>query len=306
MGNLYQEEENWAKLVAFKQMLKKGMSDDAAWKAAESATFNYAQVTPFIRQIRTAIWGVPFITFPLKATPIAIEVAAKHPARVSFFGKLKAGIENLSDQKETEEERALEPKYIRDGFFVKLPIKDEHGRSAYFDLTYVIPFGDLMSGQLFERQISRKTGLAEPIGATVLSKNPVFNLLKEMAANQDFSGNKIVQESDPVEKQIADFFRHLSKTYLPPWLGDQLPGGYKEDGTRALTGFQKAATTEEDPNQSRTIFEEALKNLGQKVLPLDAEVQQNINEWNKRKALQTLLLENGVVSEFSNVYQPKE
>src|SRR3990167_6618436 len=100
IGDFYDKEEQLSKLIAFKELIKKGMKDDEAWKLAETATFNYSQVTPFVRQLRTAIWGVPFITFPLKATPIAIETALKHPKRISVIGKIKNTIENASDIKE--------------------------------------------------------------------------------------------------------------------------------------------------------------------------------------------------------------
>jgi len=303
MGNIYQEEENLAKLVAFKEMVKRGLKDDEAWKAAESATFNYAQVTPFIRQVRTALWGVPFITFPLKALPIAAETAVKHTNRVSFFGKFKKSIESLSDTKETEKERATEPAYIRDGFFVKLPIKDAQGRSAYFDLTYIIPFGDLMSGQIFERQIKRETQLKEGIPLAIASKNPAANLIKELMNNQDFFGRKVVLESDPVWKQISDITSHVTKTMAPPWLADQFPGGYDNKGVRAKTGFVNSLDASAI-NQKRNLAEELLKNVGFKVLPIDAEVQSNINEFNRKKALRSLLLEQGIVTEFSKVYQP--
>ena len=131
LGEVYQSEENMAKLTAFIHQRKKGIGVKEAWLAAESATFNYAQVTPFIRKMRTSLWGVPFITFPLKATPIAAEAILKHPGRVSVFGKIKNDIKNASNIKETEEERAAEPSWIKDGFYFKLPKKDPLGRSAY-------------------------------------------------------------------------------------------------------------------------------------------------------------------------------
>jgi len=36
-------------------------------------------------------------------------------------------------------------------FYIKLPMKDKQGRSAYFDLTYILPFGDLLAGNFFEK-----------------------------------------------------------------------------------------------------------------------------------------------------------
>jgi len=304
MGNIYQQEENFAKLIAFKQFVKKGIKDGEAWKMAESATFNYAQVTPFVRKLRSALWGVPFVTFPLKATPVAIEAALTKTPRVSFFGKFRNGVENLSDIKETEEERKNLPTYIRDGFFVKLPVKDKNGRSAYFDLTYIIPFGDLLSGQLFERSISRKTGLKESLPVSVASKNPALNLIKELMTNQTFSGQRIVRPTDSLSKQIADMTNHINKTMAPPWMADQFPGGYKEDGSRVSTGIKKSLESSPE-NQKRTLMQEVARNIGLKVQPIDVDIQESINDWNTKKGLQSLLKDKGGFKDFSSIYKPK-
>ena len=304
-SSLYQGEENYAKLSAFIFNRNKGLGIEDAWKAAESATFNYAQVTPFIRKLRESLFGFPFITFSLKSAPVVAETALKAPKRISVFGKIKTAIENASDIKETERERASEPAYIQDGFYIKLPIKDKNGNSAYFDLTYIIPFGDLMSGNLFERQTNRDTGLPESIPSAILSKSPAFNLVKELSKNQDFYGDKIWKDSDNSEKQLGDLMRHLTKTYLPPLVADQIPGGYKSDGTKRKKGIVGALTPEQENEQKRTLMEEMLRNIGAKVQPIDVDIQETYQEWNKKKALESLLREKGIMREFSTSYIPK-
>ena len=106
-------------MAAFIHHRKKGIGIEKAWKAAESATFNYAQVTPFIRRVRESLFGFPFITFAYKAAPVAVETALKHPRRISVIGKTKNAIESMSDLKELERERATEAPWIRDGFYIK-------------------------------------------------------------------------------------------------------------------------------------------------------------------------------------------
>lgn len=306
LGDLYQGEENVAKLAAYIHHRKKGIGIEEAWKAAESATFNYAQVTPFVRKLRTSIWGMPFITFGLKAAPIAVETALKHPRRVSVIGKIKNSIEDLSDIKETQRERATEAPWIKDGFYIKLPIKDKEGRSAYFDLTYIIPFGDLVSGQFTERQISRETGLVESLPVAAMSKFPTFNFIKEIARNQDFSGRRIWRDSDSMEKQTSDLMRHLTKTYMPPLISDQIPGGYNSKGERVPSGFIKAATGDKKGTQQRNLMQEMLKVVGLKIQPIDVDVQESMNEWNRKKGLRTLLKDRNAVKDFSSTYIPKK
>jgi hypothetical protein len=305
LGNIYQEEENFAKLSAFIFNRKKGIGKEEAWKMAESATFNYAQVTPFIRKLRTSLFGFPFITFTTKATPLAVETALKAPSRISVFGKIKQAIEEQSDLKETARERASEPGYIKDGFYIKLPIKDKQGRSAYFDLTYIIPFGDLVSGNFFDRQTKRETGTKESLPEALLSKSPFFQLVKEIGRNEDFYGDKIWQDSDSTEKQLGDLMRHLTKTYMPPLVADQIPGGYNTKGERRIKGISGALGASSE-NQQRNLMQEMLRNVGAKIQPIDVDIQETYAEWNKQKALETLLRERGIGAEFSKFFVPKK
>jgi hypothetical protein len=271
-----------------------------------SATFDYAQVTPFIRKLRTSLFGFPFITFTYKATPVAAETALKAPQRISAFGKIKQAIENQTDLKETAAERASEPSWVREGFYIKLPMKDKHGRSAYFDLTYIIPFGDLVSGDFIERQVGRETGVKEGLPQWLMRKSPALNVLRELGSNQDFYGNKIWKDSDSSEKQLGDLFRHLLKTYSPPLIADQIPGGYitkgKYKGQRRPTTLERTQMAGEG-TQYRTLMQEMLRNVGLKVQPIDSQVQDYYMESEKKKALQTLLGEKGVLSKFDIYYQ---
>lgn len=306
MADAYQKEEEFAKLAQYIfQRSTKGLPPEEAWKVAERATFNYAQVTPFIRRMREAIWGLPFITFTYKVTPQVLKTVGTSPTRISNIGKIKQAIENQTDQKELAAERASEPDWIRDGFYVKLPVKDKYGRSAYLDLTYILPFGDLVSGNYLERGIDRGTGLQETEARAILRKSPLLNLVSEFASNQDFYGNKIVKPSDSAEIQMGDILRHITKTYLPPLASDLVPGGYRADGTRRPISAsrvlkQEAAggITEEGGAQVRTLFQEMMKNVGLKTTPVDLIVQQNFSEKEKIKAIQNLLKDRGIISGF--------
>ena len=52
-------------------------------------------------------------------------------------------------------------------------------------------------------------------------------------------------------------------------------------------------------------MEEMLRNVGAKIQPIDVDIQETYQEWNKQKALETLLREKGVGKEFSKFYIPK-
>ena len=214
----------------------------------------------------------------------------------------------MSGLKELERERASEPEWVKDGFYVKLPVKDQHGRSAYLDLSYILPFGDLVSGQFFERGIKRETGLEEGVVESQVKKLPFINLITELAKNQDFYGNKVFKESDSVEKQLGDIFRHMMKTYLPPMVSDLIPGGYRKYGERrpsTVGRLLEKPSIEEGGLQGRTFMQELLKQVGLKISPVDIATQERFMETEKKKALQTLLGEEGITSEFKRTFIPK-
>ena len=85
LGNIYQKEEEFAKMAQYIFQRKKGLDPDGAWKIAERATFNYAQVTPFIRRLRESIFGYPFITFTYKVTPQIAKTLVAKPTKLSNF-----------------------------------------------------------------------------------------------------------------------------------------------------------------------------------------------------------------------------
>ena len=305
LGDMYQAEENQAKLSAYIfQRSVRNLDPEAAWKAAESATFNYAQVTPFVRKLRESLFGFPFITFTVKSTPVVLETIAKNPNRVSVIQKIKQGIENLSDIEETDRERANEPSWVKDGFYIKLPIKDKEGRSAYFDLTYILPFGDLVAGNFFETGQNMQTGLPESQVSSAMKKSPFIQTVTAIGKNQDFYGNKIWKNSDTSSKQLGDLMNYITKTYAPPLVSDQLPGGYNEKGERQNKGIINSLGASAE-NQKRNLMEELLRNVGAKIQPIDADIQETYTEYNKKKALQNLLKENGILNELNINYIPK-
>lgn len=310
IADMYQKEEEFAKMAQYIYQRGRGLNPEQAYEIAERATFNYAQVTPFIRKVRESVFGMPFVTFTYKVTPQVARTVATKPTKISNIGKIKTAIENQSDLKELTAERANEPSWMRNGFFIKLPMKDSKGRSAYLDLTYILPFGDLLSGQFLQRGVSRETGLPESIPEAMLSKSPLLGTIKELAKNQDFFGNRIWKESDTTEKQLGDIMRHLTKTYMPPLVADQIPGGYRADGKRRPSQIQKVLQKEKGSDfartQDRTLAQEMLKQVGLKIQPFDLETQARYKDREMKDALTTLLKESGQIAEFTRPFIPKE
>lgn len=304
LGDIYQGEENWAKLSAYiYNRTAKKLNPEDAWKAAESATFNYAQVTPFVRKLRESLFGFPFITFTAKVTPLALETAVKNPGRISIIQKIKQGIESQAGIEQTDKERANEPSWVKNGFYIKLPGEDKQGRSKYFDLTYIIPFGDLLSGGFFGGGTDMEKGTPKNPIINIAEKSPMIQVISSLAKNKDFYGNEIYRNSDTPEKQASDIMFFLAKNYIPPTIADQIPSGYK-DGVKQTRGIKGALEASRE-NQKRNLSQELIRNLGIKIQPIDADIQETYTEWNRKKALETLLRDNGIMDKFDINFIPK-
>ena len=306
IGDWYQAEETHAKMVAFIKHIDDGFSPEEAMKAAHSATFNYAQVTPFIRKVRQSLFGVPFITFAMKAAPVSIETMAKHPGRVSVFGKIKNASYNAAGVSEEEVQKEMEnaPPWIKDGFYTRL-WDDEQGRAMYFDWTYIIPFGAIIDGSLIRQDMEQETGLPESPAVKIASNLPAVQLIGEIFRNETFSGKKIWRESDDDATKMKDLTRHIIRMFSPPPAKNFIGEGYdKRTGEPVESSFAKAGTATQD-NIRRNVYQEMAKNFGFKVQPLEADVTDAYREWNTKTGLQTLLQEQAGLQMFNIPYIPK-
>lgn len=292
LTNTYGHIDNVAKVAAYKHLRKKGVSEEDALKQAYAATYNYSEVTPFVHQMRRAIWGVPFITFSLKSAPLVARTLANSPHRISVFGKARNALYEAAGV-EGEQELEAQPEWMRDeSFMLRLPWKDDAGRAMYFDLTYIVPFGSLITGQ----------AIKEP-----LSNNPVLQTVASLSRNETFTGEKIFRESDDTDQVLADIMVFIGKNFVPP-LADEnlLSAGYDKDGERVYRGVTGSIMNrmegKELRHNERNMYQQAAKVLGASVQPFEIETQQALMDWRRQTELKKMLDEKGILSQFSKYY----
>lgn len=293
--NSYGHTDNIAKVAAYKYGISKGLKKEDAYAQAMAATFNYSEITPFVHQMRRAIWGVPFITFALKATPLVASTIVNNPGRISVFGKIRNDLFKAAGVEGEQEAEAL-PDYMRDDQFVmRLPWKDELGRSMYFDMSYIIPVGALADGTFFK----------DP-----LSMNPITQLIRELSTNETFGGKQIFKESDDRDKIIMDVAMHIGKLYLPPPITDGMPEGYNSDGERARPklGWRDLAgiNTQDLGTGERTYYQRMARLVGVGAIPYELNSKESALAYKQKENLTQLLQENGIVKTFNVPYLPKD
>lgn len=291
--NAYGYSDNIAKIAAYKHGRKLGLSKSDALKRAYEATYNYSEVTPFVHSMRRAIWGVPFVTFSLKSIPLVARTLAENPHRISVFGKARNDLFKAAGIEGEQEQEAL-PDYMRDDqFLMRLPWKDGNGRSMYFDMSYILPFGAILDGGY----------LKDPIGT-----NPVLQLTKELSNNKTFGGTKIFRESDDIDTVLMDISLHIGKTMLPPSVAEQFSKGYSDNGERVPGNLSKFAGTDTQdlgPNE-RSFYQESARLLGANVSPYDLKSKERQLAYKQKENLTKLLVENDIMKEFRSPYLPKD
>lgn len=295
MMNSYGHTDNIAKVAAYKYGLSKGLTKEDAYKQAMSATFNYSEVTPFVHQMRRAIWGVPFITFSLKAVPLVAETLYKSPNRISVFGKARNDLFKAAGIEGDQEAESL-PDYMRDDQFVmRLPWKDDQGRSMYFDLSYIIPFGALADGSY----------LKDPMAA-----NPIIQTVRELSKNETFSGSKIFKETDDLDTVLADVALHISKLGQPKMVTDFFSDGYQDDGTRRKPkmgwGTLEGINTDDYGPGERNFYQTMAGLAGVGATPYELNSRESALAYKQKDNLAKLLTENGVIKTFQSPYLPKD
>jgi hypothetical protein len=292
LTNSYGHIDNVAKVAAYKHLRGKGINPEDALKQAYAATYNYSEVTPFIHQMRRAIWGVPFVTFSLKSVPLVARTIANNPTRISVIGKARNALYEAAGV-EGEQELEAQPEWMRDdSFMLRLPWKDGEGRAMYFDLTYIVPFGALVTGQ----------AIKEPF-----SNNPVLQTVAALAKNETFTGQRIFRESDDTDQVLFDITTFIGKNFIPPLADEHLtPAGYDKDGNRVWRGVASAIVNrgqdQELKHSERNTYQQIAKVLGASVQPFELDTQQALMDWRRQTELKKMLDEQGILSQFSKYY----
>jgi hypothetical protein len=170
----------------------------AAVLEANRVLFDYSEVSPIVRGLRSSFFGAPFITFQVKVLPELLKVVARYPWRFWPYVSLYAGAQalfgsNPFEDDEWEKVIRLAPEWIRErgsGFI--MPFRDEHGRLQVADLSYFFPWsgitqtvGGLVKGEW--GQAAREAGLVAP----------GWQVANALLSNKDtFTGREIIDEND--------------------------------------------------------------------------------------------------------------
>ncbi len=290
-ANVYQGEEQVAKLVKYMDVIEKGGSRKAAAEQAQKWLFNYQDIPKVIDFVKKSPFGAPFITFTYKAIPRVAEAITENPLRVykykAFFNAWNSAarkMRGLSPDEYAREQKALPPWLLKSiggmPSTLLLPWNDKYGRSQWINLEYILPLG-------MAPEIAQKGVIQGGIS------NPVFNMLSELESNQDFAGKKIVPPAatkfEATKARLQYIYRQIAPSFAPGlWdtkTGEAIiKGGYSFE--KVLGAVYKKPDLLERTRNLSTVLLDTL--AGIKITPVDVEVSEYFNMKRKQELIREL------------------
>jgi hypothetical protein len=215
--NLYSMEENWFKLAKFLHNKEQGLRGVDAAMDAMKWTFNYGEVTPLIRKVRTSPFGIPFITFQSKALPLVAEVAIRHPLRLGKWLGLGVGLTGLGlnqlgmSSEEWENFSKYLPDRLQGGWQIPMPYRGEDGNLRLMNFGWLIPgFEEVNS------YINTKNPLSN------LVQSPLVSTLGALSLNKKPSGAPIYYDWEAPDTKAMKTISYLWQVWSP----SGAPGNY--------------------------------------------------------------------------------
>ena len=281
-SQIYQAEEQLAKMVKFSDMISKGHTPEIAAREAQKWLFNYNQIPD---AIKVAKHLAPFVTFTYKSIPRIAEAMANNPLKVYKYYALFNGwneasrkLQGMTPEEYAREKDALPPWSLKSVGGVPsnllMPWRDKYNRTQWLNLEYILPIG--MAPEILQKGIL-KGGIS----------NPLLNLYADLSKNQDFKGEEIIPigatRSEAMGATLNYIYRQIAPSLAPGLEGKKgWEGGYSF--SKIANSLEKIPDYADRVRNVPTTLLDAL--AGIKLTPIDVEESQMFKQFEKKKLLQ--------------------
>lgn len=270
VGDVYQFEEALFKIAKLRDaMEREGLAEADAMIESHKWIFDYSLVPRWVRYLRNAPFGIPFLSYSYFALPRLAETAVRRPWKflpyIAASYAIQQSIMSMfgADDDDMEKLRQAYPEWMRSrGGMQLMPWKDQHGRWQLVDLGYTVPWGQLMdvTAQIREGDYRQS---AETMG---LFSGPLPDLIAAWQTGIDpFTGREIAAKGDPAWKRAQAMLLYAYGMAAPGFLTEKGALGKVID---AHTGHVDPRTG--DPALTKT--QAWLRLFGVSVYPVDPEV----------------------------------
>lgn len=275
IGDVYQFEEALFKIAKLRDaMEREELSEADAMIESHKWIFDYSLVPRWVRYLRNAPFGIPFLSYSYFAMPRLAEVAVRRPWKFLPYIAVVAAIQQSimsmygADDDDLDKLRAAFPEWMRSrGGMLLMPWKDSGGRWQVVDLGYTVPWGQMVDVMAQVREGNYRQS-AETMG---LFSGPLPDIIAAWQTNRDpFTGREIANGGDPKWRQALSILNYA-------W-GMAAPGFITSTG--ALGKVRDAYTGKVDPRTGEPTLTKTqawLRLFGVSVYPVDPEVTRQRN-----------------------------
>jgi hypothetical protein len=282
--------------------LKQGKTIPQAIKLAESAGFNYQNITKFESKVMRRL--IPFYTFARKNAELQGKTLISHPERILNQAKAANMIGNLFGQKMTEDDMKGVPPWALQGLGFKIQ-----------DNKYVSQFG--LPIEEFLNRVNN------PLMSTLTSLNPIIKYPVESKMGYDFFRNSKIVDVNTVAKGTGEILwqaqqsgklpKEISQAINIKKFKDPTTGKEKYSMSPTALHLMRNLPTSRFENVFNKIFDKDLSAVekyvaffsGGKIYEIDTEKQKYFIERDLRRDMEDWLLGIGEGKKFEQFYIPK-
>lgn len=274
LGDIYQFEEALFKIAKLHDELAKGTGAADAMIEAHKWLFDYSLVPRWVRYLRNAPMGIPFLSYSYLVLPRLTETAVRKPWKYLPYlmvgWALTEAIKNMfgASDDDLDKLKKAYPQWMQDrGGMMLLPNQDQHGRWQVTDMGYTVPWGQLMdiSSQLQQGHVGEA---ADSMG---LLSGPVPDVISAFKTNVDsFTNKPIINPGDPPWQKTQAAISYAANMALPGFVTDKGALGKIRD---AYSG--KVDPRSGDPTLTKT--QAWLRLFGVSIYPIDPEATREKN-----------------------------
>lgn len=274
IGDIYQFEEQLFKLAKLHDGLAKGQNEADAMIEAHKWLFDYSLVPKWVRYMRNAPFGIPFLSYQYFVLPRLAETAIRRPWKyLPYMMAIYAMVEALmstygADDDDVKKLKKSYPEWMQDkGSLMLWPYQDEQGRWQVLDTGSITPWGnyadtmtELMHGEFGDA--ARSVGV---LGG------PISDVISAFKTNVDpFTKKPIVNPGDPAWQQTYSAINYAYSMAAPSFLTDK----------GAIAKIIDAKTGKVDPKSGEPALNESqawLRLFGVNVYAIDPEATREKN-----------------------------
>jgi len=187
---------------------------------ANLALFDYSEVSPTVKALRSSFFGAPFLTFQTKVAPLLLRTARRHPMRFLPYVMMAASMQAVFGglpfvDDDWDKIKKLLPEWARDrGHMFLLPWKNMDGNVQAIDVSYFFPWTAFIEvgRAVFQGRFKEAAFEGGIIG-------PGWQLAAAVTTGKDaWSGRDIINENDSKADKMFDILSYGAQMSMPPFL----------------------------------------------------------------------------------------